>query len=96
MDRFQLIFHFYIDQLLSLLGWSIFSSIVVSISACHHHRQLAGDRGSIPRWREYFLFAVFASHCIAAGGRGRGRGVGGTLSRGTRFWRAVSCFLLAV
>ncbi|OAG18462.1 hypothetical protein CC77DRAFT_191757 [Alternaria alternata] len=54
MDTFQLIFHFYIDQLLSLLGWSIFSSIVVSISACHHHWQLAGDRGSIPRWRVSF------------------------------------------
>jgi hypothetical protein len=37
-----------------------------------------------------FLFSHYIAAC------GRGRGVGGTRSRGTRFWRAVSCFLLAV
>ena len=63
MNMSQLILHSYIDQLLSLLGWSIFSSIVVSISACHHHWQLAGDRGSIPRWRVSFCqsFCLFPS-----------------------------------
>ena len=54
MDIQRFTFQFPIDQLLSLQGWSIFSSIVVSISACHHHWQLAGDRGSIPRWRVSF------------------------------------------
>ena len=32
----------------------MFVSIVVSISACH-----AGDRGSIPRWGDVFLFLLF-------------------------------------
>jgi hypothetical protein len=43
-------------QLLS----KFFSSIVVSISACHSI-QLAGGRGSIPRWRDlsFCLFGLF-------------------------------------
>ena len=36
------------------LGTQVFSSIVVSIPACH-----AGDRGSIPRWRDFFFFFLF-------------------------------------
>jgi hypothetical protein len=37
---------------------NIFGSIVVSISACHSKEQLAGGRGSIPRQRVSFLFAI--------------------------------------
>ena len=44
----------------SMFFSSIFSSIVVSISACHHNWQLAGDRGSIPRWRAMFFLPFFA------------------------------------